>query len=104
MTLETSTNLLLLLIAIAVLLGIRLLFFSRRPTKTDTRYTDFWGRRKRRIRYSDTGKVVHQSFGVNWRGQSEKKTYVEKRCFRCGAKVTAVKNGVYRCKCGNRFK
>ena len=80
------------------------LFLRRKPNRVDTRYTDIWGRRRRRIKYNDTGKVVNQTRTKNWRGQSVKTTFVDKRCFRCGAKVTRVKNGVYHCKCGNRFK
>jgi hypothetical protein len=93
-----------LLIVVVLVLAIRFLFFRRRPVRIDTRYRDFWGRGHRRIHYNDTGKVVNQTRAYNWRGRFVKKTYVEKRCFRCGARVTTVKNGIYRCKCGNRFK
>jgi hypothetical protein len=103
---ETITNFyialaIFLLVAVSAWLWQR---FSRRPSKRDHRYTNMFGQRRRRIKYYDTGKQVDQVYRTNWRGQRVKDTYVTKTCYRCGKTVTNVKNGVYQCTCGNRFR
>ena len=98
-----------LLITVTVFFGVTLLAWlwprlSRRPSKRDRRFTNFWGQRRRQINYYDTGKQVDQVHRTTWRGERIKDTYVTKTCYRCGRTVTEVRNGVYRCSCGNRFR
>lgn len=75
-----------------------------RPDKVDKRYRNVWGRRQRDIKYKG-GKRVRQTWRTDWFGRRVKTTYVQKKCFRCGATVRSDNTGRYRCSnCGNTFR
>ena len=92
-----------MLVFIVIVVIIIVVVRRRKPTKTDTRYTSFWGTKKRKIKYHDSGKVVRQSRRFDCFGRNVKKTYVEKKCFRCGRMVRAGANGKFHC-CNRTFR